>query len=126
MKYKMKRLIIIIMSAIFGMHSSNAQTMNKLQIDSFLIDHTLEFNKKQKPIFCNNIDSMSKVLEKNKINYSRCIYPFVGNVLNDSSLMGGGCNTYILHKKKRFIYYHVTKDGNGLLIIEVLEGNCYI
>jgi hypothetical protein len=67
MKYKMKRLIIIIMSAIFGMHSSNAQTMNKLQIDSFLIDHTLEFNKKQKPIFCNNIDSMSYVLKNKKI-----------------------------------------------------------
>ena len=43
----MKTLVIIIVSVIFGMHSSNAQTINKLQIDSFLIDHTIEFNKKQ-------------------------------------------------------------------------------
>ena len=122
----MKILIIIIVSVIFGMHSSNAQTINKLQIDSFLIDHTLKFNRKQKPFFCNNIDSMSKVLKKNKISYSRCVFLFVGNILNDSPIIGGGCNAYILDKKKPFIYYHVTQEGNGSLTIEVLEGNNYI
>jgi hypothetical protein len=121
----MKTLLIIIMSVIFGMHSLNAQTVNKLQIDSFLIDHTLEFNKKQKPVLCSNLDSISRVLEKNKTNYSRCTFEFFGGIIKDSNLLGGGCNTYIFNKHKPFIFYHVNQNADGYIIIEVLDGNCY-
>jgi hypothetical protein len=121
----MKTLLIIIMSVIFGMHSLNAQTVNKLQIDSFLIDHTLEFNKKQKPIFCSNLDSIIRLLVKNKTNYSRCSFGFFGGIINDSNLLSGGCKTYIFNKQKPFIFYNTNQNTDGYIIIEVLDGNSY-
>lgn len=121
----MKTKIVIILSFVLGVNISNAQDANKQEVDSFLIEHTLQFNKNQKPVFCRNIDSLSQVLNKNKINYSRCTYQFFGEVLSDFNLLGGGCNTYILDTKKPFIYYSIINNDNGSIIIEVLEGNNY-
>jgi UDP-glucose 6-dehydrogenase len=120
----MSTKITIILILLFGINFSNAQNLNQNAIEAFLIDHTLEFNKNQKPIFCNNIDSMSYALKKKKINYSRCTYQFFTEVLSDSTL-SGGCDTYILDTKKPFIYYYIKKDTTGLFIIELLDGNNY-
>ena len=121
----MKTKIVIILSFILGANILNAQGVNKQEVDIFLIEHTLQFNKNQKPVFCSNIDSLSQVLNKNKINYSRCTYQFFGDDLSDSNLLGGGCNTYILDIKKPLIYYHIINNDIGSIIIEVLEGNGY-
>lgn len=117
------KTLIIVLGVILGINISNAQTINSKEIESFLQNHTIKFNKNQKPIACTNIDSMSHVLEKRKITYERCTYQFLGRTISDSTLMGGGCQTYILDKQKPFMYYNISINEFGSLLIEVLEGS---
>ena len=50
----------IILGFFVGINISKAQIFNNHEVETFLIEHTIHFNKNQFPIFCDNIDSRFK------------------------------------------------------------------
>jgi hypothetical protein len=122
MKIK-KHLVIII--ALFGFINSNAQTNPLSEVDSFIMDHTLTYNKGIQPINCDNLDSLVDCLKKSKISYSKVSWMFFGTTINDENMLGGGADAFMLDKHQPFIYYRILKSDFGLTI-EAIEGHNYL
>jgi hypothetical protein len=99
-----------------------AQKINHQEVISFLMTHSIRYNSGVKPIFCKNLDSLERSLKKRKLSYSRSTFTFQGNVISDSTLMGGGSKTFINNKKKPFVYYNFLNGIMGIEI-EVIDGS---
>jgi hypothetical protein len=110
---------------LFGFINSNAQTNPLSEVDSFIMDHTLTYNKGIQPINCDNLDSLVDCLKKSKISYSKVSWMFFGTTINDENMLGGGADAFMLDKHQPFIYYRILKSDFGLTI-EAIEGHNYL
>jgi hypothetical protein len=102
-----------------------AQTSTNELIEHFIYDHEIKFNKEAKIVYCNNLDSLLKVLKKNKINYAKSTFDFTGNDINESALLGGSSEAVIMDKHKPFIYFRRDKFEGGIRLT-VVSGHNYL
>ena len=122
MKFQKSILItVLIFSSITNVKSQN---ISKEKVEQYITSHEITFNKNTKPISCNNIDSLINELIKKKINYSYTTFEFIGEDLNEDSMVNGNSKSIIANKQKSFIYYSLKKEKNGIKII-VVSGNNY-
>jgi len=122
MKNKKHLLIFIV---LFRFIDTYSQTISLTKVNNFIIDHTLAYNKGLEPINCGNLDSLVICLKKSKISYSKVSYIFMGNIINDENILGGGADAFMFDKHQPFIYYRIIKGDFGLTI-EAIEGHNYL
>ena len=117
----MKNSILLLFVVSISL-ATRAQQSSKQEIINFLKDRESSFNTSQKFVESANLDSIVKIVKRRKWSYSRSIYVFNGQTVNDNLIVGSS-QTIIGDKKVPFIYYKVTKGDFGNLKIEVLTGS---
>ncbi len=121
---KFYKSILIIALLFLNITNVKSQNILKEKVEKYITSHEITFNKNIKPISCNNIDSLINELIKKKFNYSYTTFEFIGEDLNEDSMVNGNSKSIIANKQKSFIYYSLKKEKNGVKII-VVSGNNY-
>ncbi len=120
----MKNTFLIIL-LIFGRFIDlNAQTISNNKFENFIYAHEISYNQKVKIIYCDDLDSLIKVLERNKISYAKSSFQFIGKELNDTTLIGGASDAVMLDEHKPFIYYRKEISETGI-ILTIVSGHNY-
>jgi hypothetical protein len=120
----MKNAILII-TIIFGrLFHVNAQTIQNKKIEDFIYNHEISYNQKVNIIYREDIDSLIKILERNKISYAKSTFQFIGKEVNDTTLMGGESDAVILDEHKPFIYCRKEINESGIRLI-IVSGHNY-
>ena len=116
----MKKLVCLI-SIVMGLNPVFSQT--KSEVESFLSERLMPFNKDAIKVYVNNLDSVMKTCLKKDISYSKVTFTLYGNIIASSILTGYSGRTVIRSKRKPFIFYKFYKDRNNEIAIEVVSGS---
>lgn len=122
MKNKKYLLLFVI---LFRFMNAHAQAISINVVEGFIMVHTINYNQGLHPINCDNLDSLIDCLKKSKISYSNVSYMFLGKIINDENMIGGGADAFMFDKHEPFIYYRIVKGDLGLTI-EAIEGHNYL
>ena len=116
----MRTLISLILIATF-LNPVFSQT--RAEVETFLSDRLMPFNKDAVKIYVNNLDSVMKTCLKKDISYSKVTFTLYGNIIASSIVVGYSGRTVIRSKRKPFIFYKFYKVTNNEIAIEVVSGS---
>lgn len=123
----MKKLILAIVVAVscqVAIAQISPIEQNRQAI-AFLKERCLDFNKGLVPVKTDELQKFADSLSKAEINYSRTVYVFYGESINDQTCGGGSSEAVTGKNPVPFIKYRIYTEG-GLTYIEVIDGNPYI
>lgn len=119
----MKKLILAF--AILASANCFAQSSQKEDAKQFLAVHQLNFNRSQEPVYCENTDSLVKVLNLQHVNYMVNEYEFFGPTINEATLSSTSGRAVVNNLARPFVAYSIIEKDFKTYIIEVVGHNFF-